>query len=221
VIDLLRFDNRVDRLLACISSDAALGARFLNTLSLMEHIGSRKIMISQTRGGVLNAETLQHLAEESRHAFFFKRAAEAMAGRALGYDDVDCLAPAQARAYMARLDAKIARSTAGKTAYLAMSYIVEVRAVWFYKLYEAALKAAGRPLRLAGLLAEEKNHLADMRAQLDGAGMDAPLAAFSAYENSLFAGLLAALERACGIFDTTADPGAQGAIFLPEQVQHL
>ena len=35
-------------------------------------------------GGVLNAETLQHLAEESRHAFFFKRAAEAL-------DDVNCI----------------------------------------------------------------------------------------------------------------------------------
>jgi hypothetical protein len=209
-------ESRVHALLAHIGVDDALGARFLNTLSLMEHVGSRKIMISQSRGGVLNAQTLQHLAEETRHAFFFKRAAEALAGRPLGYEEGDLLAGAQARHYMARLDARIARGATGRNAYLFMSYIVEVRAVWFYNLYDRVLKAGGRPLKLTSLLAEEKSHLAEMRAQLDQAA-ETQLAAFSAHENSLFARLLAGLERACGVFD--AKPA--GAIFLPEQVQHL
>jgi hypothetical protein len=209
-------ENRVHALLTRIGADAALGARFLNTLSLMEHVGSRKIMVSQSRGGVLNAQTLQHLAEETRHAFFFKRAAEALSGRPLGYDADDLLAGAQARHYMARLDARIARAATGRTAYLFMSYIVEVRAVWFYNLYDRVRKAAGQPLKLTSLLAEEKSHLADMRAQL-GPAVEAEMSAFSVYENSLFARLLAALEQACGVFD--AKPA--GAIFLPEQVQHL
>jgi hypothetical protein len=117
---------------------------------------------------------------------------------------------------MARLDARIARGATGRNAYLFMSYIVEVRAVWFYNLYDRVLKAGGRPLKLTSLLAEEKSHLAEMRAQLDQAA-ETQLAAFSAHENSLFARLLAGLERACGVFD--AKPA--GAIFLPEQVQHL
>jgi hypothetical protein len=209
-------ESRVHVLLARIGDDTVLGARFLNTLSLMEHIGSRKIMISQSRGSVLNADTLQHLAEETRHAFFFKRAAEALAGRPLGYDDGDLLAAAPARHYMARLDARIARSASGRNAYLFMSYIVEVRAVWFYNLYDRVLKAAGRPLKLTSLLAEEKSHLADMRAQLDP-HVETQLAAFSAHENSLFTKLLTALEQDCGLFDARS----AGAIFLPEQVQHL
>jgi hypothetical protein len=215
-IALASLENRVHALLTRVGADTALGARFLNTLSLMEHVGSRKIMISQSRGGVLNADTLQHLAEETRHAFFFKRAAEALAGRPLGYGDGDLLAGAPARHYMARLDARIARAASGRNAYLFMSYIVEVRAVWFYNLYDGVLKAAGQPLKLTSLLAEEKNHLADMRAQL-GPHVETQLVAFSAHENSLFTKLLAALEQDCGLFD--AKPA--GAIFLPEQVQHL
>ena len=58
-------------------------ARFLNTLSLMEHIGSRKIMVSQTCGP-LGREVLKHLAEETRHAFFFKKAAETLGRAAVG-----------------------------------------------------------------------------------------------------------------------------------------
>jgi hypothetical protein len=187
-------ESRVHVLLDRIGGDAALGARFLNTLSLMEHIGSRKIMISQSRGGVLNADTLQHLAEETRHAFFFKRAAEALAGGPLGYEDNDLLAATPARYYMARLDARIARAAKGRDAYLFMSYIVEVRAVWFYNLYDRVLKAAGRTLKLTSLLAEEKSHLADMRAQLAGPELKTQLAAFSAHENRLFVRLLDGLE---------------------------
>ncbi len=195
-IAILSLESRVQALLARIGDDAVLGARFLNTLSLMEHIGSRKIMASQSRGGVLNAETLQHLAEETRHAFFFKRAAEALAGRPLGYENSDCLAPAQVRHYMARLDARIARAAKGRSAYLFMSYIVEVRAVLFYNLYDRVLKTAGRSLKLTSLLAEEKSHLADMRAQLAAPGLESQLAAFSAHKNKLFARLLDGLEAA-------------------------
>lgn len=193
---VLNPEGRVHGFLAHIGADPVLGARFLNTLSLMEHIGSRKIMISQSRGGVLDADTLQHLAEETRHAFFFKRAAEALAGRALGYDKADLLAAAPARHYMARLDAHIARAAKGRAAYLFMSYIVEVRAVWFYELYDRLLKTAGRSLKLTSLLAEEKSHLADMRAQLAGPALESQLAAFSAHENRLFAKLLDGLEAA-------------------------
>src|SRR5579863_4921348 len=58
-------------------------ARFLNTLSLLEHIGSRKIMLTRAIAG--DGRILKHLAEETRHAWFFKRAAERLAGRALDY----------------------------------------------------------------------------------------------------------------------------------------
>ena len=100
-------------------------ARFLNTLSLMEHIGSRKIMTSQTSRG-LGGETLRHLAEETRHAYFFKRAAEKLARSPLGYGVDETIAGAMARGYMARLDAGIARSLDGTQDEWSVGWVVSI-----------------------------------------------------------------------------------------------
>lgn len=145
-------------------------ARFLNTLSLMEHIGSRKIMVSQT-GTALGRETLKHLAEETRHAFFFKKAAETLAGRPLEYDDAETIRPASAKMYFGRLDAGIAAVVGpdadGEVPYLWVSLIIELRAIWTYRMYQAALQAAaGAGLSLKSVLAEEELHLEQMLARL-------------------------------------------------------
>jgi hypothetical protein len=142
-------------------------ARFLNMLSLMEHIGSRKIMASQS-GPALSHETLQHLAEEARHAFFFKRAAEKTAGRALDYAGVDTMAAASACAYMGRLDAAIAAEIgkAGALPYLYMSFAVELRAIWFYRLYQTVLAEMQSSPSLKSVLAEEELHLEAMADQI-------------------------------------------------------
>ncbi|RZI91805.1 MAG: hypothetical protein EOP39_32905 [Rubrivivax sp.] len=188
--------SRIHAFLDNACADARLHARFLNTLSLMEHIGSRKIMVSQSRG-LLAQDTLKHLAEETRHAFFFKRAAEAVARRGLSYDDADVIAGPHARLYMGRLDAFIDQSVQGEAAYLYMSLIVEIRAIWFYRLYQDALKRAGHALSLKSLLAEETQHLGEMRQRLSGLGenLEARLPVFAAYEEVLFGNLLAGLEQ--------------------------
>src|SRR5262245_17353430 len=117
-------------------------ACFLNTLSLMEHIGSRKIMASQS-GPELSHETLKHLAEEARHAYFFKREAERLSRAALDYRETNTIAGPFARAYMGRLDAEIAAALGDEAnsalPYLYMSLTVELRAVWLYELYQAVL----------------------------------------------------------------------------------
>lgn len=178
-------------------------ARFLNTLSLMEHIGSRKIMASQTRQS-LSGETLRHLAEETRHAFFFKHAAEKIARRPLDYAAAETIAPATARFYMGRLDAGIAHDFAGAPAgplpYLYMSLIVELRAVWFYRLYQETLIEQRNALSLRSVLAEEELHLGAMLAHLNE--MDPHCASrvrrFKALEQQKFRVLWGAIEAACG-----------------------
>jgi hypothetical protein len=147
----------------------AAHARFLNTLSLMEHIGSRKIMASQSERG-LGGETLRHLAEETRHAYFFKRSAEKLADRPLDYGTSETIAGAAARGYMERLDAEILHeldvSSESALPYLYMSLIVELRAVWFYRLYQETLAEHGQNLSLRSVLAEEELHLGAMLARL-------------------------------------------------------
>ena len=188
----------VTALLDRFCTEPRLHARFMNTLSLMEHIGSRKIMATQ-HGDDLDQPTLKHLAEETRHAFFFKRHAERSAARPLTYAAPELLAPAPARMYFQRLEAAIARALRGearrRAVYLYTSMIIEFRAVWAYGLYQDALTRAGQPVSLKSLLAEEEGHLAEMARRLDGQGhySGERVAAFCAEERRLFERLVAAL----------------------------
>jgi hypothetical protein len=145
-------------------------ARFLNTLSMLEHLGSHKIMATQHGAGI-EQPTLKHLADETRHAFFFKRHADREAGRTMEYDADDLVVPFAARRYFHRLEAEIVRALPPRPdrriAYLIMSMIVEFRAVWAYRLYHAALNRAGHMVSLKGLLAEENGHLTDMAERLE------------------------------------------------------
>jgi hypothetical protein len=95
-------------LLNRIVTDAPLHGRFINTLSLLEHMGSHKIMATQ-HGASIDQATLRHVAEEAHHAYFMKRQAEKAAARPLEYGAADLLAPAAARLYFRRLEAALVR----------------------------------------------------------------------------------------------------------------
>ena len=173
--------------------------RFLNLLSLLEHIGSRKIMLSQMKG-ILTQDILKHLAEETRHAFFSQREAEKLAGHKLEvYADTETLAGGAGKLYFGRLDAGLTRPLGdvhAETGYLWVSLVVELRAIWVYRLYQQELVAAGYPLPLKGIIAEEDKHLIDMVDRLAEIGFDTAGALESAtqLEKTLFARLFTALD---------------------------
>jgi hypothetical protein len=177
--------------LAALCGDPPHHARFLNMLSLMEHIGSRKIVTSQTRGP-LGCEVLKHLSEEARHAYFFKRTAERLARRPLDYGTRDTVAPTAARMYFGRLDAGIDRALGDaahvEVPYLYVSLIVELRAIWAYGLYQQVLAEQDAGISLKSLLAEEELHLPQMQDRLVELGEDLSVRvpAFAALEDHLF-----------------------------------
>ena len=172
--------------------------RFLNLLSLLEHIGSRKIMLSQMKG-ILTQDILKHLAEETRHAFFFKREAEKLAGHGLeGYSDAETLAAGSGKLYFGRLDAGLTRGLGdahAETGYLWVSLVIELRAIWVYRLYQKAVTEAAYPLPLKGIIAEEDKHLVDMVDRLGEIGFDtaAALPGAMELEKTLFMRLLTAM----------------------------
>jgi hypothetical protein len=176
--------------LASLCKEASQHARFMNMLSLLEHIGSRKIMASRAMA-IPGHDILKHLAEEARHAFFFKRAAEKLARRPMDYSHPNTMACASARSYMGRLDAEIARVLAKGAPvlpYLYMSLIVELRAVWTYRLYQSVLTEENTGLTLKSILAEEELHLSAMLERLkhmDSIGV-ARIALFSRFEEVRF-----------------------------------
>jgi hypothetical protein len=193
--------TRTRATLDSIVAAPARHARMINTLSLLEHMGSHKIMATQHSPGIDQA-TLKHVAEEAHHAYFMKRQAEKTAERRLEYVADDLLAPAAARMYFQRLESAIVRALGSKrdarAVYLHMSMIVEFRALWFYELYQRALQRAGHALSLKRVLGEERAHLNDMAERLDaiGAGGGARTDELLAAEKRLFARLLRGFERA-------------------------
>jgi hypothetical protein len=205
---LARFDIDNDALVArtrvlldrVIASQPRHG-RLINTLSLLEHIGSHKIMATQ-HSAAIDQATLKHVAEEAHHAFFMKRQAEKAAQRPLEYVAGDLLAPASARMYFQRLESAMVRALGQKrgsrAAYLYMSLVVEFRALWFYGLYQTALNRARHALSLKRVLGEEQAHLGDMAERLEAGGeLDgAHLERFISAERTLYTRLLGALEHA-------------------------
>ncbi len=176
-------------------------AKFMNMLSMLEHMGSRKIMVSQmNRQETLTEDTLKHLAEEARHAYFFKRQAERMAGRALdGYREENTMCRVPALMYFGRLDAGIAQKVTGgaddteNQVYPWVSMIIELRACWLYHIYHEVLEASSVKLSLKSLLAEEDQHLAEMY-EMVGGNTDL-LKSLSAYETELFGKLWNSLQN--------------------------
>jgi hypothetical protein len=181
-----------------IVSEVALHARLLNTLSMLEHLGSHKIMATQHAPDI-DQPTLKHVAEEAGHAYFMKRQAEKTADRPLEYVAADLLAPAAARMYFQRLEAALARllgrQGSARAVYLYMSMVVEFRALWFYGLYQQTLQRARHALSLKRVLGEEQSHLHDMATRLEAAGelSDARVSDFVARERALYSRLLTAL----------------------------
>lgn len=205
---LARFDldndvlvARTRALLERIIAVPAQHGRMINTLSLLEHMGSHKIMATQHSSGIDQA-TLKHVAEEAHHAYFMKRQAEKTADRPLEYVADDLLAPASARLYFQRLESAMVRALGTerdtRATYLYMSMIVEFRALWFYGLYQTALNRARHALSLKRVLGEEQAHLGDMAERLEARGVlrAAHLDRFLAAERNLYTRLLGALERA-------------------------
>jgi len=196
--------DRTRETLATIAAVPAIHACLLNTLSLLEHIGSHKIMATQ-HGAAIEQATLRHVAQEAHHAYFMKRQAEKTAGAALEYREDELLAAPSARMYFQRLEAatvrQLGRSASALAAYLYMSMIVEFRALWFYRLYQPVLKRAGLPISLKRILGEEENHLVEMAERLEQAGDFDPLhvEVFVTAEKRLYERMLGAIERATAL----------------------
>lgn len=197
----------LNTLLPLIIADDQLHARWLNTLSLMENTGARKISVSEDPLTV-TCIILKHAAEEHRHAFYLKKQIE-KTGKALcpTYAAEYLLAPAYSRFYLNQLDIEVCRylktqfKLAGNdlrfAAYLLVTYAIEVRADELYPLYQEALERAGSKVNVKAIILEEEGHLEEMINQLKTFSADWELHANKAVkmETLLFTDWVKALEN--------------------------
>jgi rubrerythrin len=166
----------LNTLLPSIIADNALHAKWLNTLSLMENTGARKISASEDPLTVTYI-ILKHAAEEHRHAFYLKKQIEKTGPAVCStYAPEFLLAPAYSKYYLNQLDIQVSRylkqalKLSGKdlrfAAYLLVTYAIEVRADELYPVYQQALDDAGSKVNVKSIILEEEGHLEEMISQL-------------------------------------------------------
>ena len=155
-----------------VVSDRKLHARWINTFSLLESIGFRKIVKSH-RASELTADVLQHAFEESRHALLLKKLAVRVGGPEFdSFDPEHLFCGESAVSYFQTLDALCAEELgSAKLSYLYVTWLVEVRALEVYAAHRAIAEQGDLDCQvvanqLARLLREEEGHLSDVEASL-------------------------------------------------------
>ncbi|MDB5023373.1 MAG: hypothetical protein JWP78_1128 [Mucilaginibacter sp.] len=168
----MEFNN----LLSAIIGNNQLHAKWLNTLSLMENTGARKISASEDPESVTYI-ILKHAAEEHRHAFYLKKQIEKIkADNCPTYANDYLIAPKSSKYYLNQLDIDVCRylkremDLKGKelrfAAYLLVTYAIEVRADELYPVYQEELDRMLSKVNVKSIILEEEGHLEEMINQL-------------------------------------------------------
>jgi len=166
----------LEELLTQIVNDDQTHARFLNTLSLQENIGARKISANELPE-TSTYMVLKHAAEEHRHAFYLKKQIGKLSTSACPtYEPDYLLAPYSSKYYLNKLDMATSRylmehlllkgSQLKFAAYLLVTYAIEVRADLIYPIYQNILTQAASKVSVRSIILEEQGHLEEMTAQL-------------------------------------------------------
>ena len=159
-----------------VTENASIHARWLNTLSMMENAGAKKIKRCE-HPVLANEIILKHAAEEARHAYYLKKQIKKIAnGDCPTYEKQYLLAPDYTYYYLHSLDIQVCRFLKKNfgyngydlkyAAYLLVTYAIEVRADDLYPQYQEVLTAIKSPVNVKSIIAEEINHLQEMRHQL-------------------------------------------------------
>lgn len=151
-------------LIECIFSSPKLSAQFLNTLSLLEYIGARKILKSQSQSHV-TLELLGHIQEEIRHAQTLKRAVNRILPGYENYHPEVLLCGKQACDYFQSIDHAAQQKFGEENPwhyYLYTTWLIETRATEVYSLCDEVLSSLNKPLIFRGILTEEEKHLSEV-----------------------------------------------------------
>jgi hypothetical protein len=190
---------KLQQIFQTIIQDDNLHARFLNTLSLMENTGARKISASEHKTKV-SYLMLKHACEEARHAFYLKKQISKVSkiDDFPTYQNQYLLAPFASYTYLHSLDIQVCRYLKNTlklqgealkyAAYLLVTYSIEVRADELYPIYQDALDEAKSKVNVKSIIVEEEGHLAEMIEQLKAFSPDWEIHAEKAceIEKSLF-----------------------------------
>ncbi|WP_370088735.1 hypothetical protein [Ekhidna sp.] len=160
-----------------IVSSPELHAKWLNSLSMMENTGARKISACE-HDQLVDEIVLKHAAEEARHAYYLKSQIKKTGFEGCKtYLPHELLAPVQSFQYLQALDTSISRYLKNElgfsgnelryAAYLLVTYAIEVRADELYPIYEEVLREKDSKISVRMIVVEEQGHLEEMIQQMD------------------------------------------------------
>ena len=200
---------QLETIIKKIVTDDTLHAKWLNTLSLMENTGARKISAGEHPLDV-TLIVLKHAAEEARHAFYLKKQIAKI--KEVGFENYQfssLLAPIHSYQYLHALDVATSRYLKEKlnlngdklryAAYLLVTYAIEVRADELYPVYQEVLETAGSKVNVKSIILEEAGHLEEMINQLQQFSPDWEQHAceITNIESACFEKWVTALEKNC------------------------
>lgn len=145
-----------------IVDNVVLEAQWLHTVSLLEFIGARKISKTVCQNGHPSQEILEHLADETRHAYAFKKLSDTLApSMPQGY-----LCQNEAVTYFQNLDQQVAQNiqtlfgqSDSYLNYLFVTHCIERRAMKLYPLYRSMTRHEPVKVELQKIIVEEANHM--------------------------------------------------------------
>lgn len=195
--------NRLKTLLDAITSETEHETKWLNTVSLLEYIGARKIGKTMCQRHP-SAVVLDHWADETRHAYAFKRLCEEVNGG----ECEEYLAHDAAIGFFQKLDERASQWVTEATGeddprqnYLLVTTLIERRAMMVYPLYRAATSHDFVRDELQAIIVEEQDHRVEIEeraiAHLESKGVDIDKA--FALEEDLFGSLLTAMAMEIGV----------------------
>ncbi len=152
-----------------LADDPRMHARFVNTLSMLEYIGARKIFKS-LRAESFSLQFLEHAAEEIRHARLLKTVALKMShGELDSYREEHLFCGGAARRYFQTVDylpGLEGFELKCTEKYVLTTLLIEERALQIYPVYDPILSACGFPGVLKAILKDEARHLRDVGNEL-------------------------------------------------------
>lgn len=200
--------NQMDEILQTIIKDADKHGRWLNTLSFLEYIGTRKMLATQDVAK-MDEELLRHIAEEARHASFFKNLIVKTSVTLPDYSSSNLFCGFSAYRYFQGLDIITQKELFDIdedreyffTCYLYVSHLIEERANWLYQKYNSILQHNNSAFTLNAVINEEEKHLEQMKKYLLQTDSEYPerIARLRSQEVSLFDRLYLNLMRISGV----------------------
>lgn len=196
-------------LLEKISSNDSLHARFLNTLSYLEYIGTRK-MLKSLPGSILDKTLLDHINEESRHSLILKSLAQKLAKKNMGFTEEEMIAGESAKNYFQEIDHHSLKFSFDNPilSYLYTTYAVEHRALVFYSLYNDLLKKKAFSFSLSSILDDELKHLDFVLNEIKSKDFnwENNLDEINHFEHKKYFGFLIELEKSVFGYEDLASP---------------